>query len=132
MVTIVETRARSARQILALGGAHPLVAREDLRARLRARAASASCCRGTCARTSGRVAQDEPGVVPQHAREVPQLHPALGAPAQELDLLGVEVRGLHDRRRAVVLLDAVVDDQIRGSRKSSVIGVPGYGVGCWM
>ena len=62
---------------------------------------------------------------------MPQLHPSLRPPAQELDFVRLEVR---------VFTTAVVPSysstrsltiRLR-RRKSTVIGVPGYGVGCWM
>ena len=39
------------------------------------------------------------------------LHPALRAPAEELDLVGRHVLAPHDRGRPVVLLEVLVDDQ---------------------
>ena len=61
----------------------------------------------------------------------PHLHPAVGPPAQELDLVGGQVLAAHHRRRAIVVRHVLVDDQAAAA-KSRVIGVPGYGVGCWM
>jgi len=59
------------------------------------------------------------------------LHPALVFPSQELDLVRRKMRAARDSRRTVVLLDALVATSPR-SMKSRVMGVPGYGVGCWM
>ena len=47
-----------------------------------------------------RVPQDEPRAVAERRRHVPHLHPALGPPAQELDLVGR--RGARVRTTAVV------------------------------
>ena len=55
--------------------------------------------------------EHEPGIVPEHGRKVPYLHPALRFPSQELDLLGRQVRASGDRCRPVVFLDACVDDE---------------------
>ena len=78
------------------------------------------------------MAQDEERAVAKRRREVAQLHPALGPPAQELDLVRRQVLGPHHRGGAVVLLEPVVDDQAARRGSPSVIGVRGYGVGCWM
>ena len=103
------------------------------RARSRARAPIARSFRGTCARSiRGPLRSTKPGIAAEHDRQVPHLHPALGAPAQELDVVGVEMLGPHDRGRAVVLLDAVVDDQVapRGSPPSSACPDTASGAGC--
>ena len=92
---------------------------------------TATCCRGSVWRSiRGPFRSTKPGSAAR-PRQVTHLHPALRPPAHELDFVGAQVRRPHDRRRPVVLLDALVDDEPR-SRKSFVIGVPGYGVGCWM
>ena len=49
---------------------------------------------------------------------MPHLHPALGPPADEFDLIGFEVLGFHDGGRAVVLLDAFIHDKTAGSELS--------------
>ena len=57
------------------------------------------------------VSQHEPRIVTDGRRHVPHLHPALCLPPQELDLFRRQMRAACHRRRPVVLVDAVVDDQ---------------------
>ncbi len=63
-----------------------------------------------------RVPQDEAGVVPQHHGKVPQLHPPLGAPPEELNLVRGQVLAAHDGGGAVVLFEVLVDDEIAGAK----------------
>ncbi len=53
---------------------------------------------------AARVQRDERRVVPQRDREMAHLHPALGAPAHELDLLGLQRLRPHHGRRPVVFV----------------------------
>src|SRR5689334_7439391 len=55
-----------------------------------------------------RVANDEQRVVCKSRRHMTQLHPALGPPPHKLGLFSRDVLGLHHRRRAVVLFQALV------------------------
>src|SRR5262249_18495322 len=57
------------------------------------------------------VAQRELRRVHQGHRQMLELDPALGLPAQKLDLVRFEVRGPYDRGGAVVLLEPLVDDE---------------------
>src|SRR5262245_10599795 len=57
------------------------------------------------------VAQREQRRVRQGHREMLELDPALGLPAQKLDLVRLEMRGSHHRGGAVVLLEPLVDDE---------------------
>jgi len=57
------------------------------------------------------VPQHERGVVADGRGHVPHLHPPFGLPAQELDLVGLEMRAPRDRGGPVVFLDPLVDDQ---------------------
>src|SRR5271165_5569157 len=47
-----------------------------------------------------------------HGRNVPRLHPTLGAPPFVLDLLRRQMLGGHHRSRAVVLFHALNPDQV--------------------
>ena len=58
------------------------------------------------------VSQHERRVVQERRRHVPHLHPALGPPPHEFDLLGVEMRAARDGRGAVVLFQPPVHNQI--------------------
>ena len=117
----------------------------------RARVHGSACSARNASRELSRPKQRPPGRAPERVRQhlaargaarsrdlaergrhVPHLHPALGPPAHELDLLGLQVRAAHDRRRAVVLVDAVVDDRGRARGSPASSACPGYGVGCWM
>ena len=93
-------------EVLALGRAQRLVAREDLAVGLEAQRASARLCPRKVWRQHlrARGAARRAGCG-ERGREVAQLHPALAPPAQELDLVGREVLGLHDRGGAVVFLE---------------------------
>jgi len=55
--------------------------------------------------------QDEPRVVTRRCRHMAHLHPPLGLPSQVLDVFRVQMRAARDSRRAVILFDALVDDQ---------------------
>src|SRR4029434_1007763 len=57
------------------------------------------------------IPEHEGGVKPQGRRYVPHLHPPLGSPAQELDLLSLEMRASRDGGRPVIVLDPRVDDE---------------------
>src|SRR5215467_171938 len=57
------------------------------------------------------VRDHKPRIVPQHGRNMPCLHPALRLPAHELDFLGRQMLRPHNRRGAVVLLQALVLDE---------------------
>ena len=73
------------------------------------------------------VPQHEQRAVHQRRRHVPHLHPALGAPAQELDVLGRQVLAAHHRRRPVVMATRRRPRSGRASRSRAVIGVPRIG-----
>ena len=73
------------------------------------------------------------GIVPERRRHVPHLHPALGPPAHELDLLGVEVRAAHrprscrrTPRRASLTIEAALDEVARHRRARDTAS----GAGC--
>ena len=88
--------------------------------------------RKVCAEHPDPVPEDEPRAVRERRPEVPELHPAIGAPPQELDLLRRQVLAAHHGRRAVVLLDALVDDQAAGPGNPSSSACPdtASGAGC--
>jgi len=71
------------------------------------------------------VPQDEPRIVAHGRGHMAQLHPPLRLPPQELDVVRFQLRASRDRRRAVVLLDALIDDEaaldeVTGHRRSGV------------
>src|SRR5437773_11313739 len=71
------------------------------------------------------VPPDEERVMTQRRRQVPQLRPALGTPAQELDVFRRQVLAAHYGRRSIVMRHIVVHDEtsiaeIAGHRRSGV------------
>ena len=93
-------------QVVPLRFPDPLVAGEDLPVALQAEEPPPGSGRGRCGRASRGVAQHEQRALAQGGGEVADLQQPLAPPAQELDLLGLQMLGLHHRGGAVVGLQA--------------------------
>src|SRR5262249_3505954 len=57
------------------------------------------------------MSKDESRTVNERGREMPQLDPAFGPPPEEFNLERRQMLAAHDRRRAVVMGNLIVDDQ---------------------
>ncbi len=86
---VISTIRSLVRKELALAAGESPCSAGTRRARSRGRATSSSVVpRNVCRSISQAVLRDEQRIVRERRRQVPHLHPPLGPPAHELDLLG--------------------------------------------
>src|SRR5215469_16605222 len=57
------------------------------------------------------ISDDEPWIMPKHRRNVPNFHPALGSPPQELDFFTGQMVSTYYCSRAIVFFSAAIVDE---------------------